>query len=135
MTQPRPSTRRLSLSPPRGADMTLPLWSFDDPTMTWDNPLFTFDGSSPSFPNTTVVRVQAATAGTYNGTFRDVGDVFDVAATLFSDATLSQVPVGDPDYPLYGWMLQVVAGTPLYSWASANGGASSPSTPVRRIVL
>ncbi len=80
-------------------------------------------------------RCQAVQAGDYNGIYRDVGDVFDVFnPTDFSDSTVSQVPVGNPDYPIYGWMKLVPSSTPLYSWALANGGASSPRNSPRRTV-
>lgn len=72
-------------------------------------------------------RVQAVQRGQYGGIFRDVGDVFDIAnSTDLSDSTVSQVPVGNPDYPLYGWMLVVPTPTPLYSFALSNGGSSTP---------
>lgn len=71
-------------------------------------------------------RVQAVQRGQYSGIFRDVGDVFDIDnAGDLSDSTVSQVPVGNPDYPLYGWMLVVPNVTPLYSFALANQGQST----------
>lgn len=71
-------------------------------------------------------RVKAVQRGQYQGIFRDVGDVFDIAnSSDLSDATVSQVPVGNPDYPLYGWMLVVPGTTPLYSYALSNGGNST----------
>lgn len=74
-------------------------------------------------------RVQAAQRGFYAGIFRNVGDVFDIAlAGDFSDSTVSQVPVGNPDYPLYGWMTQVPSTTPLFSYAIYGN-----STPVQGI--
>lgn len=73
------------------------------------------------------MRVQAVATGFYRGQFRDIGDVFDLASPSdLSDSTVSMVPPGNPDYPLYGWMLQVPLTTPLYTWALGNGGASSP---------
>lgn len=82
-----------------------------------------------------IIRVQAKRAGTTANVWRDVGDVFDVDSTQFSDSTVSYVPVGNPDYPLYGWMTQVPGTTPLYSYALSNGGMSSVRTHVRRTVL
>jgi hypothetical protein len=71
-------------------------------------------------------RVQAVQRGQYGGVFRDKGDVFDITnASDLSDSTVSQVPVGNPDYPLFGWMLVVPNATPLYSYALSNGGNSS----------
>lgn len=81
------------------------------------------------------IRVTAVAAGAYGGIYRDVGDVFDIDSTRYSDSTVSFVPVGNPDYPLYGWMLQVPANTPLYSYALSNGGQSSVRNSVRRTVL
>lgn len=71
-------------------------------------------------------RVKAVQRGQYAGIFRDVGDIFDIAnSSDLSDSTVSQVPVGNPDYPLYGWMLIVPNTTPLYSYALSNGGSST----------
>lgn len=81
------------------------------------------------------IRVKAVTAGFALKIWRDVGDVFDIDSTLYSDSTVSYVPVGNPDYPLYGWMLQVPGATPLYSYALSNGGLSTVRTSVRRWVL
>lgn len=72
-------------------------------------------------------RVKAIQRGQYAKVFRDVGDVFDIAnSSDLSDSTVSQVPVGNPDYPLYGWMLVVPGTTPLYSFALSNQGSSTP---------
>lgn len=72
-------------------------------------------------------RVKAVQRGQYAGIFRDVGDVFDIAnSTDLSDSTVSQVPPGNPDYPLFGWMLVVPNATPIYSFALANQGSSTP---------
>lgn len=73
------------------------------------------------------IRVQAVTGGFALGIWRDIGDVFDIDSSLFSDSTVSMVPVGNPDYPLYGWMLQVSGATPLYSYSLAHGGQSLPA--------
>lgn len=71
-------------------------------------------------------RVKAVRPGQYAGIFRDVGDVFDIQnASDFSNALVSQVPVGNPLYPFYGWMLQVPSNSQLVSFALSNGGASS----------
>lgn len=79
-------------------------------------------------------RVQAVSAGFYRGDYKDIGDVFDLVNTLdFSDSTASQVPAGNPDYPVYGWMLSVPASTPLFSWAAS--GNSSPRASPRRTVV
>lgn len=80
------------------------------------------------------MRVQAKAAGSYNKIYRDVGDVFDLLNTGdLSDSTVSYVPVGNPDYPVYGWMTVVSATTPLFSWASS--GLSSPRLSPRRTVV
>lgn len=81
------------------------------------------------------IRVQAITAGFALSLWRDVGDVFDIDSSLYSDSTISYVPVGNPDYPLFGWMLQVPGSTALYSYALSNGGLSSIRQSVRRWVL
>jgi|SRR5271154_3466548 len=76
-------------------------------------------------------RVQAVTPGQYMGDYKDVGDVFDILNTQdFSDSTVSQVPIGNVIYPLYGWMLSVPATMALYSWAAF--GNSSPVTGIYR---
>lgn len=82
------------------------------------------------------MRVQAVVAGFYRGDYKDIGDVFDLANTGdLSDSTVSQVPVGNPDYPVYGWMLVVASTTPLVSWALQGTGISSPRQSPRRTVL
>lgn len=79
-------------------------------------------------------RVQAVAAGFYLGIYRNIGDVFDLVNTAdFSDSTASLVPPGNPDYPVYGWMLSVPASTPLFSFAS-TGLATQRLSP-RRTVL
>lgn len=79
-------------------------------------------------------RVMAVAAGYYQGDYKDIGDVFDIVSNNdFSDSTVSQVPVGNPDYPIYGWMLKVSATYPLFSWASS--GLSSPRLSPRRTVV
>lgn len=71
-------------------------------------------------------RVRAVSRGAYNEIWRDPGDVFDLLfAQDFSDSSKSVVPVGNPLYPLPGWMVQVPQSTPLYSYALANYGFSS----------
>ena len=80
------------------------------------------------------MRVQATTPGFYLRQYRDIGDVFDLTTPAdLSDSTVSFVPVGNPDYPLYGWMLVVPGTTPLFTWA--NSGLSSPRNSVRRWAL
>lgn len=81
------------------------------------------------------IRVKAVAAGFALKIWRDIGDVFDIDSSLYSDSTVSFVPVGNPDYPLYGWMLQVPGTTPLYSFALSNGGISTVRQSVRRWVL
>jgi hypothetical protein len=63
------------------------------------------------------IRVQAVARGQTGNQFREVGDVFDIDSSQFSDSTVSYVPVGNPAYPLYGWMVQVPSTTPLYSFS------------------
>lgn len=71
------------------------------------------------------MRVQAVTPGFYASQYCDIGDVFDLASPAdLSDSTVSQVPVGNPLYPYFGWMLVVSGTTPLFRWASM--GFSSP---------
>lgn len=80
-----------------------------------------------------VARVRAVAAGYLLGDWKDIGDVFDITDTSqFSDSTQSQVPLGNPDYPVLGWMLIVPSTTPLFSWAST--GLSSPRSGPRRTV-
>lgn len=81
-------------------------------------------------------RVQAVQAGFYPEIWRDIGDIFDIADPGdFSDSTVSLVPVGNPDYPLYGWMLSVAANTPLFSYALAYFGLSTSRNAVRRWIV
>jgi hypothetical protein len=78
-------------------------------------------------------RVQATAAGFYRGDYKDIGDVFDLVSYAdLSDSTASFVPVGNPDYPLYGWMLVVPSSTPLFSWAS-SGNSTPRNAPVRTV--
>lgn len=98
-------------------------WTVDSSDVTADSSDFTADGGGGA-PVVTTLRVRAVAPGDCGGLYRDIGDVFDIISTDFSDSTVSQVPVGNPDYPLYGWMLQVPSNTPLFSWASQ--GISSP---------
>lgn len=80
------------------------------------------------------MRVQAVAAGFYNKDYKDIGDVFDLLSPAdLSDSTVSQVPIGNPDYPIYGWMLVVPSNTALFSWASS--GLSSPRLSPRRTVV
>ena len=84
-------------------------------------------GSAVNF-TMSFARVQAASAGFYGGSFRNIGDVFDVVnASEFQSSAVSTVPIGNPLYPLFGWMTQVPNGTNLYSWAAF--GNSSPRSP------
>lgn len=79
-------------------------------------------------------RMQAVAAGFFGNDYKDIGDVFDIVNPAdFSDSTVSQVPPGNPDYPVYGWMLPVSSTTPLFSWAST--GNSTPRNSPRRTVL
>lgn len=79
-------------------------------------------------------RVQAVAAGFYNKDYKDIGDVFDLLNVGdLSDSTVSYVPVGNPDYPVFGWMLVVPSATPLFSWAAS--GLSSPRQAPRRVVV
>jgi hypothetical protein len=79
-------------------------------------------------------RVQATVAGFYRGDYKDIGDVFDLLSwSDLSDSTASFVPIGNPDYPVYGWMLVVPSTTALFSWAAY--GNSSPRNSPRRTVL
>ena len=82
------------------------------------------------------VRVRVVRAGYYAGEYRNIGDVFDIASiTDYSDSTMNLVPIGNPDYPLYGWMLQVPPTTPLYNYARVSGSASTARFSPRRTVL
>lgn len=80
-----------------------------------------------------VLRVQAVAAGWYAEIWRDIGDVFDIKASDFSDSSVSFIPPTDPAYPVFGWMKVVASTTPLYSYALANQGASTLiySTPYK----
>lgn len=76
-------------------------------------------------------RVQAVTAGWYNGTYYNVGDVFDLLhAADFSDSTLNYEIAGG-EYTA-GWMIQVNPATPL---TQDDGNAFFPAVdPNRRFV-
>jgi|SRR5882724_1456213 len=99
--------------------------------------VFALSGSFSSFSIGGIAipsfRVQAMAAGFYNGDWKDIGDVFDVDSSQFSDSTVSFVPAGNPAYPVYGWMLQVPATTPLFSYAAS--GLSTPRNSPRRTVV
>lgn len=106
-------------------------WDLSQNTVSLSNPNFLWDGSIGLS-----LRVQAVVAGDYLGVWRDAGDVFDlIDAADFSDSTASMVNIGNPDYPLFGWMLSVPSSTPLYSYALSNGGLSTVRTSVRRWVV
>jgi hypothetical protein len=98
-------------------------WTADSGSVTADSTSYEASGGLGA----AYARVQAVARGWYNGIFRDVGDVFDIySVNDFSPSNVSIVPPGNPNYPLYGWMLQVPSTTPLYSFALSNGGASTP---------
>lgn len=93
-----------------------------DSGVTADTGAFDASGGLVAF-----ARVQAVAPGFYRGVFRNIGDVFDIYLPQdLSDSTVSSVPVGDPDYPLYGWMLKVGAQAPLTDYSLSTQGASSP---------
>lgn len=75
------------------------------------------------------MRVQATAPGFYNGRYRNIGDVFDLNTPGdYAAFNVSLVPVGNPNYPLYGWMMQVAANAQLSDYTLNHGtaGASSP---------
>lgn len=72
-------------------------------------------------------RVMATDNGYYGGSPRMKGDVFDIAyAADYSDSTTSFVPSTDPDYPVYGWMIQVSSSTPLVQQDQSLRAVNSP---------
>lgn len=88
----------------------------------------------PAPPTGSPIRVQAIAAGFFGSDWKDIGDVFDITdPSQFSDSAQSVVPVGNPDYPLYGWMMIVPSTTPLFSYAST--GMSTPRNAPRRTVV
>lgn len=95
-------------------------WTADTKQVTADQSNATADGSF-SGP---LMRVQAMGRGYYNGVFRDVGDVFDIYTT--GDFSNYQTNYGSVATPFYGWMKTVPSATPLFSYALANYGASTP---------
>jgi hypothetical protein len=72
-------------------------------------------------------RVQATAIGDYQGVLYGPGEVFDILrAADFSDSTVDY-SLGEAGGPMYGWMKQVPASTPLtnptpqiYDWPSAR---------------
>lgn len=81
------------------------------------------------------MRVQAVAAGFYKGQMRAIGDVFDLLSPSdLSDSTVSQVPIGNPDYPLYGWMLQVPATATLVNQSLNGMGQSATINGYPRVV-
>lgn len=80
-------------------------------------------------------RVQAISAGEYNGQYYVPGDVFDITlASDYSDSTQNYEAGGEEYAP--GWMLAVPSTTPLYQWVSATNSPYFPATdPARRFVL
>lgn len=81
------------------------------------------------------LRVTAVSAGTYQGRYYNAADVFDLLqAGDYSDSTLNAQPGGGEWAP--GWMLSVVASTPLYQWVSATVYPAFPAVDApRRFVL
>lgn len=66
-----------------------------------------------SLPNQSLL-VMAMQDGYYQGLFHPKGDVFYILnAADFSDSSVSLVPPGNPDYPIYGWM-QFVSPQPVF---------------------
>jgi len=82
----------------------------------------------------TTVRVQAKAAGFYNNDYKDIGDVFDIKVQDLSDASVEILNIGDPDYPLFGWMTVVPPGTPLFSLSETGAGIGSIRSAPRRTV-
>lgn len=114
----------------------------------------------PPPPPYTGFRVQATTAGWYNGRFRTPGDVFDLlTASDFANAAInyqggpylldqSGQPLLDQNgQPMaaqtagssntsgYGWMIQVPQSTPIFDWLQANNSPYlPPQDPLRRFI-
>lgn len=80
-------------------------------------------------------RVQAVTAGWYNGTFYQPGDVFDLnVASDFSDSTV-RYQLADSATIGFGWMLRVAPTTPLFCFYEQNQTIILPvPDPLRRFV-
>lgn len=79
------------------------------------------------------ILVQATADGYYHGLFHPKDDIFYIEnITDFSDSSVSLVPVGNPDYPVYGWMRQV-AGTQEFDQAESL--QSWPRNYIKRTVL
>lgn len=77
--------------------------------------------------------VQATADGYYHGLFHPKDDIFYISnITDFSDSSVSLVPVGNPDYPVYGWM-RMVAGTQEFDQAESL--QSWPRNYIKRTVL
>jgi hypothetical protein len=83
---------------------------------------------------TVAVRVQAKAAGFYMNDYKDIGDVFDIQLQDLSDAGVEIVNIGDPDYPLFGWMTVVPSTTPLFSLAATGAGIGSIRAAPRRTI-
>ena len=79
-------------------------------------------------------RVQAVTAGEYNGTYYVPGDVFDLlAAADYSDSTVNYESAGGDTR--YGWMVKVPQTTPLYQWQQTNLAPAFPALdPTRSFI-
>lgn len=71
------------------------------------------------------MRVQATAPGFYNGRFRNIGDVFDLNTPGdYVAFNVSLVPAGNPNYPMFGWMMQVSSSAALVDQTLVQGGQS-----------
>lgn len=130
-------------TPTMAVGFNQPLWTFDNPQMTFDDPRWTFDGlfaftpppPPPPPPVPPPFRVEAVTAGLYNGQYYEPGDVFDLADPLdFSDSTKNAQPNGAEYAP--GWMKVVPVAAPTYQAQSQQLYPTNPAVdPARRFVL
>lgn len=87
----------------------------------------------PPQPPGLQILVQAMQDGYYHGLFHPKGDqfyIFNVAE--FSDAAQSIVPVGNPVYPVYGWMMKVVG---AQEFDQAQSLQSWPRNYIKRTVI
>lgn len=83
------------------------LWNLSETSVTYDNPVYLWDGTLAS------MRVQAVTTGWYAGQLYEPGDVFDlVSAADYSPANTNYAGP-NAGTQQYGWMLAVPNTTPL----------------------
>lgn len=70
-----------------------------------------------------IIRVKATAPGVYGNVYRNIGDVFDIIAGDFSDASVDYL-AGKAGGPQFGWMVRVLPTTPQFNFVEYTGQAA-----------